>query len=79
MATGDLQLTEQGRIEPASSWMLVGFISATPQQERPVSFLMYCMVRPFEMAVLLLSVRPLLHQALLHSHNYTVLLIIGLS
>ena len=37
------------------------------------------MVRPFKMAVLLLCVHPLLHQPLLHSHKYSVLLIIGLN
>ena len=37
-----------------------------------------CMVRPLKMAVLLLSVHALLDQSLLHSHDYPILLIIGL-
>lgn len=37
-----------------------------------------CMVRPLKMSVLLLSVYPLLGQALLHSQNSLILLIIGL-
>ena len=37
------------------------------------------MVSPLKMAVLLLSVRPLLDQSLLHSHDYPMLLIIGLN
>ena len=35
-------------------------------------------VRPLKMAVLLLSVHLLLDQALLHSHDYPILLITGL-
>ena len=35
-------------------------------------------VRPVKMAVLLLSLRPLLDQSLLHSHDYPVLLVTGL-
>ena len=38
-----------------------------------------CTVRPFKMAVLLLSVHPLLNQPLLHSHDYPILLITGLN
>ena len=37
------------------------------------------MVRSFNMAVLLLSVRPLLDHALLHSHDYPIVLIIRLN
>lgn len=38
-----------------------------------------CMVRPFKMAILSLSVHSLFHQALLHSQDYPILLIIGLN
>ena len=38
-----------------------------------------CVVRPFKVAVLLLSLHPQLHQALLHSHDYPILLIIGVN
>ena len=38
-----------------------------------------CMVRPFKTAALLRSVHPPLNLALLHSHEYPILLIIGLN
>ena len=38
-----------------------------------------CTVKPFRMAVLLLSVRPLLDQALLQSYDSPIILIIGVN
>lgn len=38
-----------------------------------------CMVRPFKMAILLLSLHLLLDQDLLHSYGYPVLLSMGLN
>ena len=44
-----------------------------------LNYLRSCMVRPFKMVVLLLSEHLLLDQSLLHSHDYPILLIIGLN
>ena len=38
-----------------------------------------CIVRPFKTAVHLISLHPLLYQSQLHSHDYPILLIRGLS